>query len=231
MDIEPKKILVVAAHPDDEVLGSGGTIARMANEGNDVFVGILGEGITSRYKKRGEADTESIKELQKQSRQVAKLLGVQNLYMFSLPDNRFDTIPFLDIVKIIEELIENLKPAVIYTHYAGDLNIDHAITHRAVLTSARPIKGHPVKEIYAFEILSSTEWAFGQYKGVFNPNVFINISETINLKLKGMEIYRSEACHFPHPRSRKSIKATATRWGSVVGTDVVEAFELIRHVR
>ena len=142
-----KRILVVAAHPDDEVLGCGGTIARLAKEGHDVYISILGEGITSRIKKQNEADLQLVKKRHKQSQEVSESLGAKDLFLYSLPDNRFDTIPLLDIVKIIEDLIEKLKPTVIYTHYAGDLNIDHTITHRAVLTATRPIENHPVKEI------------------------------------------------------------------------------------
>lgn len=118
-------VLIVAAHPDDEVLGCGGTIARLAKEGHDMYIAILGEGITSRFKEREEAETELVKELHKRSRQVGELLGVKDLFLYSLPDNRFDTVPLLDIVKIIEDLVEKLKPSVIYSHCAGDLNIDH----------------------------------------------------------------------------------------------------------
>ena len=226
-----KTILVIAAHPDDEVLGCGGTIARLAMEGCEVYIAILGEGITSRFKDSKEADTELVKELHKRSLQVTKLLGGKDLFLYSLPDNRFDTVPLLDIIKIIEDLIEKLKPSIIYTHYAGDLNIDHVITHRAVLTATRPTEGHSVKEIYSFEVPSSSEWAFGQYNGAFNPNVFFDISETIDIKIKTMEIYESESRPFPHPRSPKALRAIVRRWGSVVGLEATEVFELVRLVR
>lgn len=225
------KMLIVAAHPDDEVLGCGGTIARLAIEKNEVFIAILGEGITSRFIERNEADIKLIQALHDRSSQVAGFLGAKDLFLYSLPDNRFDTVPLLDIVRKIEGLIDKVKPSVIYTHFAGDLNIDHVITHRAVLTATRPIEGHPVKEIYAFEVPSSTEWAFGQYNGAFNPNVFVDISETLELKIKAMELYESESQHFPHPRSTEALKASAHYRGSAVGFEAAEAFELIRETR
>ncbi len=225
-----KKILIVAAHPDDEVLGCGGTIARLAKKGYDVYISILGEGITSRYNQREAADPKLVKELHKQSRQVTEILGAKDLFLYSLPDNRFDTVPLLDIVKIIEGLIEKVKPSVIYTHYGGDLNIDHQITSRAVLTSTRPVKNHPVKEIYTFEVPSSTEWAFGQYQGGFNPTVFVDVSKTLDIKIKAMEIYDSEMKSFPHPRSSKALNALAQYRGINVGLEAAEAFEIVRKI-
>lgn len=229
--IENKKYLVIAAHPDDEVLGCGGTIARLTGEGHDVYVAILGEGITSRYDKREQTDQGIIKELQDRSRQVSKLLGVKELCLHDLPDNRFDTIPLLDIIKTVEELINRFQPQVVYTHHGGDLNIDHVITHRAVMTATRPVENCPVKEIYSFEVPSSTEWAFGQFQPSFQPNVFVDISAMLETKIQAMQIYESEARPFPHPRSTEALQALAKRWGSAVSVDAAEAFELVRLVR
>jgi LmbE family N-acetylglucosaminyl deacetylase len=229
--IENKKYLVIAAHPDDEVLGCGGSIARLTGEGHDVYVAILGEGITSRYDKREQTDQGIIKELQDRSRQVSKLLGVKELCLHDLPDNRFDTIPLLNIIKIVEKLINRFQPQVVYTHHGGDLNIDHVITHRAVMTATRPVENCPVKEIYSFEVPSSTEWAFGQFQPSFQPNVFMDISATLETKIQAMQIYKSEAHPFPHPRSPESLQALAKRWGSAVSVDAAEAFELVRFVR
>ncbi len=188
--------LIITAHPDDEVLGCGGAIARLALEGHDVYIAILGEGITSRYQHREQADQAMVKELHARSRQVAELLGAKDLFLYSLPDNRFDTVPLLDVIKIIEELVKRVRPQVIYTHHGGDLNIDHVVVHRAVLTATRPIPGHPVKEIYAYEVPSSTEWAFGQFQSAFRPNVFVDISKTLETKIRAMELYKSEVLAF-----------------------------------
>jgi len=224
-------VLVIAAHPDDEVLGCGGTIARLAEEGDDVYIAILGEGITSRYKQREMAEQAKVEELHACSQKVANLLGAKDLFVYDLPDNRFDTVPLLEVIKIVEELVDRLQPQVIYTHHGSDLNIDHIITHRAVLTATRPMTGCPVKEIYAFEIASSTEWAFGQFQPTFHANVFVDISATLETKLKAMGLYESEARPFPHPRSPEALRAIARRWGSVIGCKAAEAFELIRTVR
>jgi len=223
--------LIIAAHPDDEVLGCGGTIARLTNEMKDVFVAILGEGITSRYNKREQADVSALETLRNSSKSVSKLLGVKELFLYNLPDNRFDTIPLLDIVKIIEALIDKVKPSTVFTHHGGDLNIDHSIIHRATLTATRPICGQPVKKVYAYEVPSSTEWAFDQFSQVFRANVFIDIGTTLEKKIKAMELYESEVRPFPHPRSPEALRLLAKRWGSVVGLDAAEAFELIREVR
>lgn len=224
-------ILVVAAHPDDEVLGCGGLIPRRAREGDDVYIAILGEGITSRYATRGEADPAALDGLHAASRKVGWHLGAREVFSYRLPDNRFDTVPLLDVVKILEELVERLRPEAVYTQHGGDLNIDHAVTFRAVMTAARPLPGSPVREVYGYEVASSTEWAFGRFEPLFRPNVFVDISATIELKIQAMQFYESEARAFPHPRSPDALRAAARRWGAVAGLESAEAFELIRAVR
>jgi len=223
-------VLVVAAHPDDEVLGCGGTIAKLSEEGHEIHAAILGEGITSRSNKRETAKMERVKELRGCSRQVADLLGISELYFYGLPDNRFDSIPLLDVIKIVEKLIERLQPEVIYTHHGGDLNVDHVIVNRAVLTATRPVVGHPVREIFAFEIASSTEWTFGQLSPEFIPNIYVDISNTLKTKVQAMELYSSETRHFPHPRSPEALNSICVRRGSVVGFEAAEAFQLIRKI-
>ncbi len=225
------KTLVIAAHPDDEVLGCGGTIARLTQEGNIVYTALLGEGITARYDQSKKISKELVEELGKCSRQSANLLGVKDLFMSNLSDNRFDTIPFLDIVKIIEKLIDEIKPSVVYTHQGGDLNIDHQIVHRAVLTATRPVKDQPVREVYAFYISSSTEWAFQNFYPPFQPNVFVNISKTLDIKVKALSCYKSEIRQFPHPRSQEAIISLARYWGSVAGYEAAEPFMLVRSIR
>jgi len=229
--MEATSVLVIAAHPDDEVLGCGGTIARLSQEGHLVHIAILGEGITSRYAKRSEADANLIDALHKRSRQVADLLGVDQLSQHDLPDNRFDTIPLLDVVKHIETLISQLQPRVIYTQHGGDLNIDHSMVYRATLTATRPMVDTPVKTVYAYEVASSTEWAFQRFSPIFHPNMFVDISGTLDLKLRAMQLYESETRPFPHPRSAEALRAIAMRWGSVAGLQMAEAFELVRDIR
>ena len=223
-------ILVVAAHPDDEVLGCGGTIARSARQGHDVYVAVLGEGMTSRHSPGEHVARDAVEALQACTRRAAGFLGVRDVFFYDLPDNRFDTVPLLDAVKPLEGLVARLQPGAIYTHHGGDLNIDHAVTHRAVLTATRPMAGSPVRALYAFETFSSTEWAFAQFRPPFQPNVFVDIEATLDGKAEAMAMYESEARDFPHPRSGDAIRAAARRWGSVAGCGAAEAFELIRLV-
>ena len=225
------KILVVAAHPDDEVLGCGGTISRLSGEGHELYALILGEGITSRHPERKQEDSPLINSLQNSCKKSADSLGVKKVFLYQLPDNRFDTVPILDIIKIIEESVNRIEPRAIYTHHGGDLNIDHVITHRGVMTAVRPMESCMVEDIYAFEIASSTEWSFQQFEPVFKPNVFINITDTIDAKIAAMRYYENEIRSFPHPRSPEALRISAQRWGSVIGVECAEAFELIRSLR
>lgn len=224
-----KNILVIAAHPDDEVLGCGGTMARLAKEGNDVYALILGEGITSRDDKRDTSKRKKeIQSLRDQAKKANTLLGVKKTFIFDFPDNRFDTVALLDIIKTLENVKKEVKPDIVFTHSYGDLNIDHRITFEAVLTASRPIKGESVKEIYSFEVLSSTEWNFPLN---FSPDVFFDISDTLDIKLNAMKEYRFELKEYPHPRSLKGIKLNAEMWGMKMGLEYAEGFKCIRCIK
>jgi LmbE family N-acetylglucosaminyl deacetylase len=135
------------------------------------------------------------------------------------------------VVKRIEEIVAKYAPDVVYTHHGGDLNIDHLVTFRAVMTATRPLADCPVRELYTFEVPSSTEWAFQRFEPAFRPNVFVDIAATLSAKIEGMALYESEARPFPHPRSPEALRAIARRWGSVVGREYAEAFELVRAVQ
>ena len=223
-----KNILVVAAHPDDEILGCGGTIARLAQEGHKVFTLILGEGVTSRLEKISKAKTASrLGQLRKNAVEANKIVGARKLFVEKLPDNRFDSVDLLEIVKIVEKYKQVIKPEIIFTHYAHDMNIDHCITNKAVLTAARPMLGETVKEIYAFEVLSSTEWNFPLS---FSPNYFVSIRDTLGTKIKAMGAYKEELREYPHPRSLKAIELNAKYWGVRLGVPAAEAFMALRTI-
>ncbi len=224
------RVLVVAAHPDDEVLGCGGTIARLART-HDVHIGIMGEGISARFTQRSDAPSAELQRLQEQAQAVASALGARSVQFGGLPDNRFDEVALLELVKLIERWIQALKPQIVYTHHAGDLNIDHQFAFRAVLTATRPMQGATVRELYSFEVPSSTEWAFQRMELAFRPNVFVDIAETLEAKINAMQRYSGEMRPFPHPRSAEALRAIAQRWGSVIGVEAAEAFELIRSIR
>lgn len=223
-------VLVVAAHPDDEVLGCGGTIAGHAAQGHEVHVHILAEGATSRWAERETADVSAVEALRDQAVRAGEILGAVDVVLHAMPDNRLDTVPLLEVVKVVEAAVQRVKPEVVYTHHGGDLNIDHVIVHRAVLTATRPLGTASVSDVLAFEVPSSTEWSFQRF-GAFSPNVFVDISDTLELKLRAIACYESEGRAFPHPRSAEALAAIAKRWGSVAGCASAEAFELIRSIR
>ena len=224
-----KTVLVVAAHPDDEILGVGATVARHAAEGDVVYALILGEGQTSRGEHREDIDRETVEALHKNTLASAKAIGFHEVFFADFPDNRFDEVDLLDIVKAVEEKIRELKPQIVYTHYSGDLNVDHQYTARAVLTATRPIGDYCVEEIYAFETLSSSEWNFDHtVQAVFSPNVFVDVTEYYVQKEAAMQCYVSELCEFPHPRSLKGMDVLSKSRGMAAGMQRAEAFMLLR---
>ncbi len=227
-----KKVLIVAAHPDDEVLGVGGTVARHVAEGDEVYALILGEGQTSRGRHREDIDQKVVEALHKNTLDSAKAVGYQEVFFADFPDNRFDHVDLLDIVKVVEQMIEKLHPEIVYTHYSGDLNVDHQYTARAVLTASRPIGDYCVAEIYAFETLSSSEWNFDySAQPAFCPNVFVDITDYYYKKKQAMNCYVSELCDFPHPRSLVGMDSLSKTRGMTAGMERAEAFMLVRSVR
>lgn len=225
----PKKILIVAAHPDDEVLGCFGTVARLIQEGYEAYTLILGEGKTSRDAQRVVAEKkEELELLNEEIQKAGAIIGIKKTFVHHFADNRFDSVDLLDIVKVITKIKEQVQPKIIFTHFKNDLNIDHQRTYQAVITATRPMADECVKEIYSFEVLSATEW---NYPLSFAPNMFFDISETLDLKLQAMQEYKSELCEYPHPRSLEGIKLSAEYNGMRVGKKYVEAFETVRVVR
>jgi LmbE family N-acetylglucosaminyl deacetylase len=225
--------MIVVAHPDDELLGLGGTMNRLIKEENiNTHVVILGEGITSRSDSR---DTKKWKkELlvhRENITQAQKSIGYHTVSIHDFPDNRFDTVALLDIVKVIESEKTNFQPNVIFTHHGGDVNIDHQRTFEAVITSCRPMEDEKVLNIITFETPSGTEWRASSDPKHFIPNLFFSISkENLNVKIKGMESYEFEKRKYPHPRSPEALRIQAQRWGITIGKEYAEAFQVIRSI-
>lgn len=216
-------VLVIAAHSDDEVLGCGGVISKLAGEGSQVTVMFMTNGVGA----RGDAISSKASDLRElHSKKAANILGISQVKQFDFPDNSLDTVPLLELTKEIEQLIDLVKPQTVFTHYLNDLNIDHSIVARATLTATRPIIGSPVKRLFGYEVNSSTEWFFGNTK--FSPNYFIDISKSFITKVKAMRAYENELKTSPHPRSIEGIKALAALRGSAVGCDFAEAFYVYR---
>lgn len=218
-----KTVLVVAAHPDDEALGCGGTIARHVSEGDEVYILFMTNGVSARQTS-SETDAVERNEAAEAARQA---LGVARYIYNDFPDNQLDTVSMLVITQSIEKIIREVQPNIVYSHHYGDLNIDHRRTHEAVMTACRPQPGFCVKAIYAFEVVSATEWNAPQ-AARFTPNYFVDISDYLDTKMKSIEAYSEEMRDEPHARSIYNIIALAKYRGNSVGFNSAEAFELVR---
>lgn len=210
-------VLVVAAHPDDEVLGCGGTIAKWAAEGRSVHVLLMADGETARDDATG-AGCDARREA---AQAACAVLGAADVVQLWFPDNRMDSTDLLDVVKAIENRIVGCQPTTVLTHHAGDVNVDHRVVHQAVLAACRPQPGHCVRELLYFEVPSSTEW---QMPSTFAPNYFVDVSETMPAKAAALDCYGSEMRPEPHPRSRTAVTSLARWRGATAGYHAAEAF-------
>ena len=224
-----ESVLILAAHPDDEVLGCGGAIATLAEQGAQVHIAFLADGVGARGSDAApEANELAARRAAAQS--ACRILGAQSVHFDDLPDNRLDSLPLLDITQRVEALIAQHRPKTVFTHHAGDLNIDHRRVHQAVITACRPQRGHPVRTLLCFEVPSSTEWQPPGSGTPFEPNWFVEISTTLERKLAALDAYAAELRDWPHPRSRQGVEHLARWRGATVGVEAAEAFMLARHL-
>jgi LmbE family N-acetylglucosaminyl deacetylase len=221
-----RTVLIVAAHTDDEVLGCGGAIARHVAEGDTVYVVFMADGVSS----RAQADQEGLANRNAAAEQARRILGIQESFYLGLPDNRLDSLPLIEIVQLLEPVIRKLQPNIIYTHHHGDLNVDHRVAHQAVLTACRPMPGSHVQAIYAFEVMSSTEWAT-PIAEPFVPNHYVDISNQLSTKIDALRAYQLEMRDAPHSRSFEHIVHLAHHRGHTVGVVAAEGFVTVRTVR
>jgi N-acetylglucosamine malate deacetylase 1 len=224
--------LVIAAHPDDEILGCGASIAKWVAMGEAVHIVIMAEGATSRGPTRDiDANSRELSLLARSAKQAGALLGADSVKLLGFPDNRMDSVDRLDLIKEVESEVERLQPHTVVTHHGGDLNIDHRIVHEAVVTACRPQPESIVRRLLAFEIPSSTEWQPSESNVAFQPNWFENVSQTIDSKLEALKLYQSEMREWPHARSLKNIEHLARWRGGSIGCEAAEAFMLMRDIR
>lgn len=228
------RILIFAAHPDDEVLGCGGTIAYHRSIGDDVAVCYLSEGVSSRFDfdkfKSPSSWMQDVINRENMARKAASILDFQIIDFLRLPNLRTEDLPKLDIVKQIIPIILDYQPDIVYVNFPGDLNTDHKVTFNSVFTALRPSTLHNVKKILCYEVLSSTEWAPNILRMKFNPDTYVNISDFFKLKMSSIYAYEFEMRQAPHPRSSKVISALATLRGAEIGVHMAEAFSCVRHV-
>ncbi len=224
------KILIIAAHPDDELLGAGATVCRWIEEGAIAKSLILSTGLLSREQPQGSDDC-PLESLRSDAQAANKSLGIGEIQFLGFPDNAMDRLPLLEVIKAVEKEIASFKPTIIMTHFSQDLNIDHRITFQAVMTSCRPQNGMDHPDIYSFFIPSSTDWFEPQAQPSFSPNVYVDVKTTIEKKIKALAHYTSEMKPYPHSRSLGSVINHAKYWGNRVGLQYAEPLILIRKVQ
>jgi LmbE family N-acetylglucosaminyl deacetylase len=223
-----ERVLCIAAHPDDEVLGAGATLAGLVDRGHEVHVLVLGEGVGGRFAKNVRPDHE-VRQLASEFEKAASIIGATP-HQLSLPDNRFDTIDLIDVIQLVETLKREVEPTLVFTHHHGDLNVDHRVTAEAVLTAFRPLPNEIRTTLLGFETISSTEWNVHSHGTVFAPNWFEDASIGLERKVEALAAYQHELRDWPHPRSLEGVRVAARRWGMVVGLEAAEAFVLLRRV-
>jgi LmbE family N-acetylglucosaminyl deacetylase len=268
-------VLVVAAHPDDELLGVGGTIAWHVAKGDRIKVAVMCEGLSARFSPEGRyeasinnsvsdgipaavhvgvAETshenindfcklarpearprsyvpERFEEVRQETRAAARILGVTDLYVGNLPDQRLETLPLSDVTKQIEKVVSEFEPELVYTHFAGDINRDHRVLAEAVLVAVRPYAAPSVREILMFETPSSTEWSSPALTPSFQPNIYVDITPFLDLKIGAFNCYSAETRQYPHPRSPRALTDRAHYWGSLINRESAEVFVLVRSTR
>lgn len=219
-------VLVCAAHPDDEVLGCGATMARHAAAGDEVHVLLFGRGVLSRGASAADAEPD-LASLDAAARAANNTLGVKSLTILDFPDNMMDTVPLLELAKAAEKAVAAVTPDVVYTHDAGDMNVDHVRVHEAVAIACRPVPGQSVRDLFCFEVPSSTGWRPG---ASFVPSRFVDVSQTLSAKLAALECYHQEMREWPHARSMPAIEHLARWRGASVGVEAAEAFSVGRNI-
>lgn len=230
-----RNVVVVAAHPDDEVIGCGGTIARLAAAGASVRVLLLADGIESRHPSGTLTAGHAAAHAELDARRAAarasvKALGATAIEFGEFPDNRMDTVSLLDVVQTIERVLHQHRPDTVLTHHAGDVNVDHQRVHDAVIAACRPQPGHFVRTLLFFEVASSTEWQPPGSAPAFAPNCFVDIAAFLETRRRALEAYHAEMRPWPHPRSYEALDHLARWRGATVGFEAAEAFMVGRHL-
>lgn len=219
------RVLVVAAHSDDDVLGCGGTMAKLVAQGAKVKVVYLADGVSSRLADNDPQFQALRAERESSAVQALAILGVENHKFFSFPDNKLDSVPILTLARAIEQEIEDFTPNIVFTNSSSDLNVDHVSVNRATFTACRPQPAQTVQLLATFEVPSSTGWRFSRSE-LFVPSLRVDIVEQLDLKLKALAEFVRELREYPHPRSLTAVASLASWRGSEVGLAAAEAFEI-----
>jgi len=218
------KVLVIAAHPDDEVMGAGGTIAKHVRQRDEVYLCIVTKAYTPDWSE------ETIKEKRKEAIKASSILGIKKTYFCELPTVMLDTLPQKELNKKISDVVKKVRPDTIYTTHKGDINSDHRLVFEATMVAVRPVSDYLISRVLSYELLSSTDWAPPFPERMFIPNVYVDISETLETKIKAMSVYKTELREYPHPRSIEAIAIQAKRRGTDIQVEAAEAFMLMREI-
>ena len=225
-----EKILIIAAHPDDEVLGAGGAIVKHVENGNEVSLLIVTDGSTSQYKDDPKL-LEIIEEKKKETESCARTLGIKNVYYGDLPDMKLDSIPHIDINNVIENVIDEVNPSIVYTHFYGDVNKDHRCVYESTLVACRPTQNQIVKRIFLYYVPSSTEWNLQIPNSIFMPNWYEKLTEReAEIKYDAFKCYKEELREYPHPRSIEYLRNLDVSNGNKIGAEFAECFMLVRNI-
>lgn len=228
-----ERILVVAAHPDDEVIGAGGAMAKYASRGVEVHLAVMTDGAGLRGIKKDrharvgpeiavESESGFNAPAWRNCHKAATVLDVKSVVIGEYQDSVFDQVGILELAKFVEAQVDRVRPTIVFTHFTGDLSVDHRLTGEAVIAACRPMPGRTVKELYFFEVASSTEWHL--LERPFVPNFFVDITGYVEKKEQALNCYSTEMRPFPHPRSIQGISFLNFWRGASVGVDSAEAF-------
>jgi LmbE family N-acetylglucosaminyl deacetylase len=218
-----RQVAVIGAHPDDELLGVGGTLIRHACAGDDVHAVIVADGAGSRYPPALRHT------LEKQAQRAAEVAGFASVRLLALPDQRLDTVPLIELTQRLEAILDDIGPGIVYTHFPEDVNDDHRVVARCAWVACRPYRRR-LGTFAVFETPSSTEWAWPLPGTSLQPNLFVDITDTIDVKIAAMECYETELRDYPHPRSARALRERAAHWGSQVGRLAAEPFRVLREL-
>lgn len=229
-DMGNERVLVIAAHPDDEVLGLGGTIAKYVKAGAEVAVLIVTDGSSAQYRDNGRLK-EIIAVKKRETSNCAEVLGVKHIFYGELPDMKLDVTPHIEINRVIENVINDFRPTVAFTHFIGDVNKDHRCVYESTLVACRPTSEQCIKRLFLYSVPSSTEWNVQNTTNVFLPNWYEDISgEFAEKKYRAMECYKTELRNYPHPRSIQYLRTADIAEGNRVGLLAAESFILLRSI-
>lgn len=222
-----KKVLVIAAHPDDEVLGVGGTVAKLSSMGDECHLLIVTDGSSSQYRDSDHLH-EIIEAKKLETKGCSDLIGFKSIHYGELPDMKLDKTPHIVINQVIEKVIDEIQPDTVFTHFWGDVNRDHQEVYKSTLVAVRPVMGQVVKELYCYRVPSSTEWTPNKADTMFMPNYFVDIEAYADQKYKAFACYSTELRNYPHPRSVQYLRESDKAAGLRVGMLAAEEFVLLR---